>query len=120
MYHDAIFVPHHLQNLSSTNSLLLQKEHDFDLAGVTTVGVPVILPSTLPPQLGQNLASTRIEALHRMHVEVAFFDFFTGTLVEATLDDSFDFDFNFFCPLLAISATTIIIPATTMTVIKIG
>ena len=118
MCYDAIFVPHHLQNLSSTNSLLPQKEHDFDLAGVTTVGVPVILPSTLPPQLGQNLASTRIEALHRMHVEVAFFDFFTGTLVGATLDDGFDF--NFFCPLLAKSATTIIIPITTMMVIKIG
>ena len=118
MCYDSTFVPHHLQNLSSTKSLLPQKEHDFALAGVTTAGVPIILPSILPPQLGQNLASARIEALHRIQVEVDFFGSFTETFAGATLDDGFDF--SFFCPLLAKSATTIIIPTTAMMVIKIG
>jgi hypothetical protein len=101
MCYDSTFVPHHLQNLSSTESLLRQKEHDFALAGVTIVGVPVILPSILPPQLGQNLASARIEELHLIHVEVAFFDFSTGTFIGAfegafagtALDDCFGLSF---------------------------
>jgi len=116
MSYDSIFVPHHLQNLSSTTSLLPQKEHDFALAGVTFVGIRVILPSTLPPQFGQKLASDRIEDLHRIQVEVDFLVFFLVALAGAalagaalagtTLDEVFDF--NFFCPLRAKSAATII------------
>ena len=75
MYYDSTLAPHHLQNLSSAESLLPQKEHDFALAGVTVVGAAVILPSTLPPQFGQKLASARIVELHLIQVEVAFFVF---------------------------------------------
>ena len=123
MSYDSIFVPHHLQNLSSTTSLLPQKEHDFALAGVTFVGIRVILPSTLPPQFGQKLASDRIEDLHRIQVEVDFLVFFLvalagAALAGATLDEVFDF--NFFCPLRAKSAATIITPTTTIIIIRIG
>ena len=51
--YDSISVPHHLQNLSLVDSLLPHKEHDLELDGVTFEGVPILLPSILPPQFGQ-------------------------------------------------------------------
>ncbi|MBA7562743.1 hypothetical protein ES708_04396 [subsurface metagenome] len=116
--YDSISVPHHLQNLSLVDSLLPHKEHDLELAGVTFEGVPILLPSILPPQFGQKWASFRTTEPQRIHLEVDDLAAFTGFFAGIALDDGFDF--NFFCPLRAITAATTTIPATTIIVIKIG